>query len=463
MPRLIRLTTDDDNGYFSNDFKEDIIIKPYSKMALYNLSAEIRTSTFELTAANNAIEYQLSALAPIRKINLTPDIVYNGNNINDLFYDMTIKLNEKMEINRGSEYGRQWKVDLFDKKVRIRSLLSPSSEYNGIFSSQNVQSLSGGEYRRNGGVVGDYDSFIYWNRPLSKGTTAFKYRFKTEPISEGILFGVSESPFEDGTALIQESKIKHGLLVNDLLNYEIYQDGIKGPPQSFPIGFAIDTNDEMFFEISEGKINFHLYKSDNTDIILASYPYTNNNLYPFIVLVGDFETDNVSINNLRVTLDPYLLTTTEESLTDNLLSSPNQSNVNSRMYFQFTSLLFAQFLGFDNVRYPVSGTVLTKDLIFSADNQFNPSDLSESYIVELLNINLQSYDSAIKQRRNILNTIVNTTENNDRITYESNYPLYIDMNNAQPLTLRNIRARILKEDGSNITIDGFAQMTVLID
>ena len=95
--------------------------------------------------------------------------------------------------------------------------------------------------------------------------------------------------------------------------------------------------------------------------------------------------------------------------------------------------------------------------------QINYLDYPDSIIVELLNIDLKSYDSLDNKRRSILAVIPNLNENVfGKIIYDVNYPLYISVRNENPIYLRNIRARVLNSDLSPITLRGRAVMTILL-
>ena len=52
--RLIRLTTSSD-GTFSNNFNEDIIIKPYSKIGLKSASISLNNTEIELKGSDRQV------------------------------------------------------------------------------------------------------------------------------------------------------------------------------------------------------------------------------------------------------------------------------------------------------------------------------------------------------------------------------------------------------------------------
>ena len=49
------------------------------------------------------------------------------------------------------------------------------------------------------------------------------------------------------------------------------------------------------------------------------------------------------------------------------------------------------------------------------------------------------------------------------IRYDSNYPVYVDCNNREAISLKNIKLRIIRQDGSRVESQGLSTATLLID
>ena len=106
---------------------------------------------------------------------------------------------------------------------------------------------------------------------------------------------------------------------------------------------------------------------------------------------------------------------------------------------------------------------------------------SDNFIIESMNIPLDSYDaSAVEyganpavpnpitemagRRKNILMTIPVNDNTSGLVEYESSTPIFVDLDNANELNLKNINLRILRKDFSPIVQgDQTAIMTLLID
>ena len=101
---------------------------------------------------------------------------------------------------------------------------------------------------------------------------------------------------------------------------------------------------------------------------------------------------------------------------------------------------------------------------------------TDTFMLELLNIPVNSYDSYSPRysqnpnammggRQNILGAVVTSElapSPEDHIYYESSNLLFLKMNNPTPLSLRRIRARIISNDYSPVTIQGLAEATLII-
>ena len=107
--------------------------------------------------------------------------------------------------------------------------------------------------------------------------------------------------------------------------------------------------------------------------------------------------------------------------------------------------------------------------------------LSDNFMIESMSINLDSYDASDfvygnvvtpprpeaekkGRRKNILCTIPVNDNSNGLVQYEANNLIYIDINNAETLNVRNLNFRILNKDFKEIRQSGeSAVMTILID
>ena len=119
------------------------------------------------------------------------------------------------------------------------------------------------------------------------------------------------------------------------------------------------------------------------------------------------------------------------------------------------------FLGYNYTSNTTEEAVLDQQWL--ANSIFDPTDTADSFVVELLSLDLDSYDGQTSDRRSILATVPKSESADGTIIYDVNYPTFISIRNQNKLTLRNIRARILKSDLTPFTVVGTSNVTLLLD
>ena len=123
----------------------------------------------------------------------------------------------------------------------------------------------------------------------------------------------------------------------------------------------------------------------------------------------------------------------------------------------------ADFLGFNNLDLnPNAVPVFDR---FIADNTLKVLAKNERFILEMLNINIDSYDGFLKRKVNLLHSLqleqAQTGTSHSIIRYEPNEIIYLDLNNTQELRLTNLRARIVSEQYESIDTEGFNVLNLL--
>ena len=144
---------------------------------------------------------------------------------------------------------------------------------------------------------------------------------------------------------------------------------------------------------------------------------------------------------------------------------------NKEGLFLFKSREIANYFGFNHISNKYTSNGYKSDgsfenIVFTASRLFNPAIYSRSFVVELLNIPLTSYDSLYNGRRSILDTIIDgndiTINGHDVVAYEPNNLQFIDIDNIASLNLRNIKIKILDKNLNEIKIQGLGVLTILI-
>ena len=486
MVKLIRMHTNDTTGLFQNEFTSDINIPVGSKIALTNLTLEGSESEIIIDNTNNEIEVQYS-----NDVSIITEIdpgTYKQSQLPALLANIQSNLNFSVP-DEPIGVGQQFRVSLSEiRKVQIEKRQAFINENTSDWVLENVDNtstLNGNEFssslESNTTLL---TNAMYTENEFCKGGGVFTCRIGTLIFDlasagdafNGFTMGLTRV---SGSTLspIDATNVDFGIRVfraNN--NYGYYAGGVlemTDVPVSYsgPLGLQ---NDILEIRLSEGSMKLKVYQYDNQnnptvlyEQQLAGYagtPLDGLKLYPFIAFHGKKE--NAKVFQVRYTADPFITKSRYQADLTPVLETvklvPQQTEaVNQSLTFSGLSL--ANFLGVANVSQPSQGSILTRNIIYTADNQFILKNVSDSIIVELLNINLSSFDSISKNRRNFLAVIAaqsNFVEG--KVIYEASTPIYLDLENSNPTQLRNIKARILKGDLSPVSTSGTIIMTLLI-
>lgn len=484
--KLLRLTTNDNNAVFNNTINEDIKIEPGSRIALKNFTCKINPSKFFIDSTNNKIRFSADGATKIKEFRLTPGTL-DINTYPQYLIELQDGLNSRLEYVDNSgvlqrDRGMQSRVDVIDEKVEIELRKGQEERANdsGKYHTFNVANTAAYLLNRISGR-GDLGSFSWWELPIAKGSGRFGMRLANLSAAggtEGVYIGLVRQLPTSSTTTFNLNDMVIGIYAERAgADYKLVINGVETTSSGDTvniIGNNNTNNDFLEIQISEGKLFSVIKQFDGSNFkeipLNPGLAYNNrDDLFPVVVFKGNNTTDRCRIGDPRIIVDPFKFP---------VLNSPDPGSLGStipsytptsptQVFFEFDDSELARFLGFQNNRQPGTGfssTDVNRPFLFKSTNQFAPSDLSESYLIELLNIKINSFDALINQRSNTLCTVVSDISNisNNLISYEAPFPVFIDVNNETTINLRNIRARILKEDRGQIVINGFAQMTLLI-
>ena len=433
--KLIRLSTDDTNSLFSASFNDIITIEPNSKICLSSLTSEESINNLIIDDTNDLVNIQLIG-GFTKQIKLDHN-QYTGDDIGLFFADFSDKLNRTLEAN-GKGLGYEYNVGLDSAgKFSVIGLQSkvkvPQADWTK--NSVEVSSIAGPPQRA--GVYASTEVAptitnsvnMGLNNLWCNGGAVFSCRIDTlinEAIEDesGFILGLTETPAVDKPAY-STGIIRHGIRVGLVGgNYKYYNEGVEHTTDiSMNYQGAGDiTNDTIQIQLTEGKYKYVIY---NTTHPLGKVlferdrkNYDTNELYPFIAFRGG--KDKVKINSVRYTV------------------SPNQT---------IPSIV------------PPPAVV---GLSAVADYQFVPTSYSDAFMVELLNLSVDSFDSSISGRRNILSVIPQSYNDKNQIVYTAPFPIWLDLLNQYKVDLRELKLRLLRNDNTPLIIKGLATAVILI-
>jgi hypothetical protein len=229
----------------------------------------------------------------------------------------------------------------------------------------------------------------------------------------------------------------------------------------------------MAISINQGRIRGEIYynggTADNPHILFNEEYDNKQDLYPVIIFRGGVSANGLVVNArafvVRVISDPYINDTNGVFEPEELGATPapaQPGNLRSSSFLEFSPSL-AEYLGYENPRIPDVGVFTSENQQFISDYGYTGANFSDAFLVEMMNLSLNSYDGYTNQRQNYLCVIPASDDNsNDTVIYTPPYPLFIDIGNKEKMTLRTVRCRLLNNDRSPIRLKGLATITILI-
>ena len=270
-----------------------------------------------------------------------------------------------------------------------------------------------------------------------------------------------------------------------------------------------DTHDQLEIVLSRGKLEGRVHRNgvaNYTKIGSVDYPYASDTnagkrfFYMVYYVIGDNSTnamhrtygcpsiiDNDTLSQKADSNDNNRLTNANIVTIqgqNSLRSSPSLATFDqpTTTNIIFPTYKLARNLGWNSLQFNPSLTIIDPNdyingnIKWVADNAVNLFIGTNTYLIELLNIPVNSYDSfqpkfSLNQvgmmggRQNILQSmIVNDMGTNpqDKVFFSPNNLLFLKMNNKDTISLRTIRARLISNDYNPITIQGIAEVSLVI-
>ena len=459
--KLLRLSSTDEKCFFDSVLNEDLIISPNSKIALKNCSIQSNNAEIEINANNEKITYQLNAT--VYHTAYLEHNTYPNDYNEDLKDDIQNKLNYAIWTGvHGVQIGSQFKTSIDTETTHFVIDYKQASlqdlnviPYANTYVPENITKTSAGVYSND---TATEDGWIANSISMCKGFGIFRCRIAALPINnEGeIIFGlVDKNPQTSQPA--NESAFAYYISFDEALSY-ININGKTTTSVRPAVG------DNLSIEFFDNKLYFRHYYGNadpkqNTPYILETKfgELKNRNLYPFVLFTED---NTAKIDLVRYTGDPFIIEPHDVIPVNDLGAGPPlQHKPATNKTMTIHSMDLANFLGFETTN--ILPTNSTQNFTITSENNYEQYSLVDSFIVEMLNLKLKSYDYQLHKRRNILAIIPNNDVNN-KVIYNEFQPTFIELNYKHEINLRNIQLRVVRQDGSALEIEGESNLTLLI-
>jgi hypothetical protein len=471
--KIIRLTTQNSKCVWDNYFNDELTIKKNSKVALHNISVELDLDEYTLNAQNNELRFDLNVLGQDnteRQVELQEG-TYNKQNIGELFEDLTTKCNQALGTN-SAEIGKEWNIGLGkDTKINFQCNLGdyifPEDPLMAKYVNFVNCAIINNRLQRTAGTPGSGDSNLFFKTALALGSSIFRIRISSQaynPTSLGVFMGVSTTYLPARVMTSEQAKYAIRYL-DSLTPYRYNIDG-----DQFNSTILPEVNDNAYLLINGGRIRGIVERANGTQELLFSEPYDHQTyLFPFVSMYGAQADTQIQINAVRMTSsysynkEITLLSPPNKDETEVEFPAPsnNPRGTTQRIIFPIISL--ARFLGFSILTNNSYVEQVGTKLNISGDKQVNFLDNAPSYIVELQNVPLEFYDGASNQTKNYLYAFPNQEGDiSERLNYSTSYPVFLDVKSLTDLTFKNIKCRLIREDGSVVDVKGLSVLTILI-
>jgi len=510
--KLIILNTDPETpngkaGFFEGLFNEDILIEPNSKIALQSVSVNRPLESLLVDTSNNTITFQCqvqnaAGFGGTHPIDLTERTI-TAANINDFFDEIIYKTHAELQLAARAEFNVQLnisirknlKVDYHFGKVKSLNMNDVTADTGLKFQTGlNTFAANGGTICAQTAATTVHTNFVATSSSVVKGCGVLRCRLDkfvnaNTATPAGVLIGLLEATdanrdlLQNPTANLNENTFDFAIMTNrDHLNASVYQSKIKGAAyvNAAVAPFKSDNVstsdcDILDIAIEQNTIKLIVRTSGGTaETVLQTFPIdaasSKTGYFGVIAPFGDGVTTRIGL--CRCSLDPHDLGGNappaffQEDHTVGLGATPRPTGNTAPSIFNvdLASLEVANYLGFNAV---VLNPALdaTFGAVFTADNNFSLNLGTNTYLIEMLNLQLKSYHSLANGRKNILAPVPVSdlsTNQNGQIQYEPNNYNFIDINNKFEISIRNLQARIIGNDFSSIETSGLAELAILI-
>jgi len=485
--KLIRLTTENNDGSFECNFNTDINIKENSKVALKSASFTTQNVVFRIDADNDVFNWNFTNATINFDVSVILDHAeYNDTNINVFLLDLQTKLNNGLRITgvnlNAKMIGLQWKVESKKGFLEIGYLSSYYSMNHQEATLTNIdRSAVNDTLTKTTAQSVDDTARIFWNKPFIKGAGVHQVSIasmvSTGTTGTGFFIGITRTKLDDidptnitplhkDTYIYVEGNENGGGGGFSMFYGNLDANGANPTTPTATGTLHTGGADTLDISLEGGKISLGLYTGGGagtyTQFYQMDYDGTTD-FYPYIIMRSD--NTKLSLAQGRTQLDPYLLTSSNDlnnndlgtTLGDAPSGQPKTRGTNTLSF----DLDIEKMLGFtDEFDLTDEG----EDALFKASSIYDFGMFNDTYLVLLDNLRLDSYDGFTKEEKSILGCINVSDNNTNRVVqYESNTLDYIELKNKKEISIRNIRGRIVKSDLGSVILNGLTSLVILIE
>ena len=300
MPKqkLIRLTSDSQDGVFSSTFNEDILIKKDSDIALQSLSVERKSDKIVISNDNNNIEYGVVLPELGVESTIIPSGVYDKNTNNRLLQSITNGLNRDASFTVNSQQmGTEWNVEVENGYTVVKGTTMPFFPIN-VWDDDNGEGIENTVSNYSGAVqnnVANAENIDITVDGLSRQTTT-----TTGNANEAYVFG-GYVPFVKSTGSL---RLRLAKLIEDSVHDKAFTFGLMGKAAVEKCHNGTITEADLTYAIrvkqphANGAGNVYIQLKNGVDADYENTTFFPDNYDP--ATVGDNDILEIVINSGRI-------------------------------------------------------------------------------------------------------------------------------------------------------------------
>jgi len=450
--KIIRLISNNESeADFTNTFNSPIFIDEDSKIGLLNLSLVLEDKNIVVTNDNNKFNFKTKSSGATKTVTL-PVGNYNYKELEDM---LMISFNNVLDAN---DAGFMWLPKIVDNIVNLQW----STSTNNIVNFTNKENLTGDNtngYIKTGGSNVNWNGWAISNTPLTEGVGGCQFIVKAYQPNTNFIVGIADEIKEKGETL-EPSNFRLGLVsVGD--KYSIIDNNVVYQTTNV----NVQGNDLLVFKLIKGEYSIEI----NGNVVYTS-PKTNYDTNYFIATSFLENNTTTAISGIKAYFNPFYKQTIDGITYNDILPQNLENNVieynglgappaTRIVTLTFPNIDTANLLGFKTLNY-------RKQLntgAFIGQTKLDDLHLPSSLIVEIPNLDINSYDGLVSRRQNIIAVIPSLQQEGLNMIYQNNTPIMVDIKNNQITNLNHLRVRILSIANKPIKVKENVSLTLLLN
>jgi hypothetical protein len=484
--KLVRLESDNPvtESEFTNNLAIAVQLDQNAKVALKTLSLEFDKPKLEINSTNDTIRFGIAT---------DPNVVTRAVKLQRGFYiqrdlDLEIfkRINEMVQSTNSLdesliyEIGSEWMVETFldaatnGLKIEIVYIITDPLELTGAYVTGDMQ-VNGNMFIKEPGTDDNtYNAYLVTNDFICQGGWMIEMQINEQEAgqvedikdSDWILYMGPEHRDVTEEDIILNSKV--AIMRNSLGKYSYLKDGeMQATATDILDGDIIrisktlindDTKMQVQYEISNGTETRIIFDGD---IIVDNLQIFND----YVILKAGNDTGKIEYNNITFTpsgLNREVNGVYSRKTVKDMFNKIRNINIKAppiNVTIDFVTRALSTLLGFDNLVYFRNGIEST----FTGEREMYASVFTNDLIVEIPELNLNTYDHSYKQKRNIImvipsgdlkNAITARGFNGYELSYTDVYPTFISLQNKQTtLTYSQLTVRVTSRK-QLLSVDG---------